>query len=616
MFKNILQFFSIPAFQLLIALMLVCFIHSSFSDPVCKVKYKYDLTDLRDKNIFVDRRMVALSSEIKVRSIFKPVILKSHAAIFVIIDNSASMLWQNDTAGLRFKIAKDLIDSIRLKYDSLAEIGVAVFQRCLFFRPDLNTVLQQSSKDSGAYIPLLNLTKTYPPNGYSGYGILKYYLDTTLKTKLNTHYVDLKYKPTPAWPDSANPESNINAGFNAAKEAFTASLHPKNRHFIIFLTDGNVTWPQDSSKNYFIQGINVPTTFTVFFTNSTTPPQNLYTMTNNIKANAYSIKNPSSNLWSSKTDYPTLMKSLLDLILETISTCIYAKPESLFVNGVKSINYDSVAGQFVYSSLFPLIGFKTDYTYKIFYKFRNNIIGNDTFPSDTTIQSNFSITVQNGAITPDTFEVKCWDRELGFYYENNKVTTANKAMKTLEIRFSSDSGVAKYWYTNVKVEVTGTTAKDKETFVLTKAGSYYSYVFPLNNALSSTPNNGILEIADIDTLSATFRNAETPQLPLDTLNIAIPYNASSGINPNTVVADRLFQFHIKKALRGKAVIVLKNLPIAGEIEIYTARGQCVLRKTLARGNAVLRFPAFKSSALYIFNLKYSATIINIKVIIP
>jgi hypothetical protein len=58
------------------------------------------------------------------------------------------------------------------------------------------------------------------------------------------------------------------------------------------------------------------------------------------------------------------------------------------------------------------------------------------------------------------------------------------------------------------------------------------------------------------------------------------------------------------------------MPVAGEIEIYTARGQRVFKKALVSGNAVLRFPALKSSALYIVNLKFGSTIVKEKVIIP
>jgi hypothetical protein len=303
-------------------------------------------------------------------------------------------------------------------------------------------------------------------------------------------------------------------------------------------------------------------------------------------------------------------------MVQIFSSCHYAKPESLFVNNVKSTNYDSLSGQFLYNSLFPLTGYKTEFTYKIFYRFRTNIvgniiiIGNDTFSADTSLQGNFSFTVQNGAITPDTFELKCWNRDLGFYHENNKVTTANKTMKTLEIRFSGDSGLAQYWYTKVLVEVTSTITKDKETFSLSKTGSYLSYTFPLTIASSPLGNNGILEITDIDTLGATFRNTETLPLPLDTFNITIPYNGTSGINGNSSLADKPFQCHIKKALQGKTVVVLKNLPSSGEITLYTIKGQSILKQKAAAGNSIFTFELLKASSIYVINLKYGNRVVK------
>jgi hypothetical protein len=266
---------------------------------------------------------------------------------------------------------------------------------------------------------------------------------------------------------------------------------------------------------------------------------------------------------------------------------------------------------------------KTKFFYRIKYTiWHETITGNDTqlVPRDTVCDGDFSFFIQKGAVTPDTFDVKCWNRFLGFYYNNQKIIEATDSMSHLEIRFDYDSGTAKYNYSKVCVELItygdGGAGKDKETFLLQKNGKRFSYVFPVEVTVNPVQNDLKLQVASTDKIYAVFRNNETPMLWLDSLIDSIAYKTSTDINAGTSPSSTAFRFSISKTGNGKPVFLLQNLPIAGEIDIYTVRGQCVFKKKIARGNAVLSFPAFKSSSLYIFTLKYGATIINKKVIIP
>ena len=197
--------------------------------------------------------------------------------------------------------------------------------------------------DTGSYIPLLGLNMSYPPSGSIGYDILRFYLDTTVKTQNNTSYVDLKYTPTPPFPvGSQNQTTCINAGFDAARDAFSVCTRPKDRQFIIFLSDGEANQANGTDPiNKYVDGTGVPTTFTVFFTRNTLPPANLATMTDNIKANGYSSKNPSSDIWAIQTDYPVLMKLLMDSVLtRMVETTITQQPSAQS----KALGFQIVSG--------------------------------------------------------------------------------------------------------------------------------------------------------------------------------------------------------------------------------------------------------------------------------
>jgi hypothetical protein len=320
--------------------------------------------------------MVAMSEYIYVDQPMKMDTTVDTPSIFFIIDNSGSMksvVSPNDVDGNRFTVTSAFIDTIQQKFTK-AEVGVAVFGTWLFFNlPDRNYFVNCPNVDSGAYVPLLELDKQYPNyNNMTGYQVLKEILDTAVYTGQYGDYVDLQYQPT----DSIlmGTSTHINASFEAAKHAFMQSALnavKRQKHFIIFLSDGEATYPQDGTQNDFVQGTGVPTTFTVFFTPTGNVPTTILEMTNNIRTNGYSVSNQHSNCWGfENTSFEQLMKFLMDNVIIAINSDRTLTPTQITISGISATNWNNTG--FTFNNLFPLTGEITEFNYSITYAIYNS----------------------------------------------------------------------------------------------------------------------------------------------------------------------------------------------------------------------------------------------------
>jgi hypothetical protein len=150
----------------------------------------------------------------------------------------------------------------------------------------------------------------------------------------------MKYKPTDPLPIRTC-GTNINSGFDAAKDAMKSSKWEKQKQFVIFISGVEANRPQDGTKNDFVKGIDVPTTFTIFFSRDERVPQSIQLMTDNIKQNGYSASNPLSRVWgfdnSSKGDAQAieesktkLTKFLMENIMATIYRNVFSKSNFLY----------------------------------------------------------------------------------------------------------------------------------------------------------------------------------------------------------------------------------------------------------------------------------------------
>ena len=538
-------------------LLLFC-ITSLSAERVGKILYKGYAEDFNDTTMDVPGDIVAMTEYIYVSHPESLTVLVDTPSIFFIIDHSGSMYEYSydsasstleipqDPLGNRFKVTRDLIDTLsnKRKFPGI-EVGLAVFGSCLYY--DTSDAIFQTVSgepntmffDKGGFIPLLKLDRMY--NGKLGADIIKEKLETTVKNK--TLYVDWAGPDTVVkweWVDLTapaefffSPGTDINIGFIAAKKAMRASTYKKENHYCIFFSDGEAT--DGSPMNLYVQGTDVPTTFTIFFTETGQAPNSLVQMNDNIKQNGYSSSNPISTLWPyENTTYDSLMQFLMKNVISIFEQNVQVIPQEIEINGVNG-NAVWDGKKFVLPSVVPLTGRTTDFVYNITFivSYDSITINGDTIPVEieSTVPIDFSVYIDDAMTNPpDSFEVKYWDRTLGMYHNGNEISSINdNSMDELELRFEFDPGDAKYAYTKAEVEVFNKRGSeiDRETFTLDKQGSNNLFSFTFKREINPgnvTVGDGILQHSGFDTLVAVFRNSEKPKLPLDTFEIVIPVN--------------------------------------------------------------------------------------------
>lgn len=533
----------------------LCFTGLTFGgemNEACEVMYHGDVLELDKSTVVVPEEIVAISSKIIVNTPTEVVETNGGTpSLFFIIDHSGSMFHKNnpqDRWGHRFKVAFALIDSI---YDLFkdAEVGVAVFRENLYFDPTDETRFAKTPKQAfNGYLPLFKLDSSYQPDGMMGYEIVKKYLDYDTITEFdssalkNNEYVDLKYRPSNH--SEIKVTTNITAGFHAAQHAFKSATNAKNRHFIIFLSDGNATAPL-MTPNQYIDDVKseTPTTFTVFFTDNPNPPQDLVNMTKNIMENKYSLSNDKSKLWTIDMGSEKLLDFLMENVLDVISSKIISQPEKITLAGASMTDFKG--GSFTFDDHFPLMDVTTPFAFDIDYTVAKDTII-DSKPtiveSKLSLSGDFKVKVVDGSPLPDDypnkFTMKCWERGLSFHNGDVdvKITQAKETDNDLKIKFTWKPGEADYKYTNATVELITVAGnkQDRETLKLDKKTGYFIKDFDqeiLNpNENPTQGDNKIQHYAD-DMLIAIFKNNEKPKLVLDTIRDTLLFKLSGYIKP-------------------------------------------------------------------------------------
>lgn len=518
--------------MLFLILLVGAIVFPSFADQLCEIYLNTCPEYLNDRNIEVPEHVIAIHPRIKTCDYtyltegVTPV--SSPPSIVFIIDHSYSMFGigntypGNDTYGTRFKVTFDLIDTIFSRFPN-AEIGLVVFREVLYFDHRNNPHFVQL-KDQGdqSYLPLLQLDQKIIPS-LTGIQILKSVLQTDTTTKYSERYrinvqcVDLSYSPQ----FSTIGNTNINNAFAAANEALSVAKNPKNRQFIVFLSDGEPYPLNDQSQHggkdpfFFQQGINTPTTFTVYLNNTEKQaPQSLKTMTQNIQNNGYSSSNIKSDIWVLQTNYDSLMSLCMNYIINPIITVTSGNPNSVIMNRKESkINSDS---GFVFDRQFPLYSDTTSFEIDVLYSLTNKTTG---LTKDTQTTTNFKVIRRADAILPEEFTEICRDpAELAFYYNNQKILYVTDSMPSLQIRFKESTNTL----SDVSVTVTHTSGDDRDYELIN--------LYQQNNTIwqkdfiqkvgNPQKDNTILEHQEADSIVAIYRN---PFLPLDTIRIAIPF---------------------------------------------------------------------------------------------
>ena len=280
------------------------------------------------------------------------------------------------------------------------------------------------------------------------------------------------------------------------------------------------------------------------------------------------------------------------------------------------VPWDSI--KYTFADPFPLVGSTTPFTYQIdYFGWRDSITpSGDTIviQYDSSSHVEYDIVIEHDAPDlSDSFEVKYWTRELGFYFKNTQVTSLSMGMDTLEIRFTEKEIDVLYGYDSITVTITNSKGNiDSETFDLIKTDSCFTNFFAITVDSTPTQNDGVLQVYERDSVTALFKN---PKLPLDTLELSVPFKPTTAIQSNTVFANGKFSFVFTKTGAKQQVLRFYNLPNDGKVSLYAINGKKVFEQSLNRGNASILLPNTLSQAVYLISLEYGDTVLRKKLLL-
>ncbi|MDG5813953.1 hypothetical protein QA601_02600 [Chitinispirillales bacterium ANBcel5] len=496
-----------------------------FSREVCELVIESCPEDFSDDTIFVSEKVVALSSSVRACEYLEVLedVYTDPPSIMFVIDHSTSMYREGfDPQGSRFTVTTDLITMLYRTIPN-AEIGLAPFRRFLFFdhrNYDYMVNLPLGRHQEGAYMPLLTLNQRYPC-GRLGHEILIDILETEV-TDVNTgtgetfyDVVDLVYQPLFDAPFG----TNINSGFDAAKDAFSNTDNSKENHFIIFLSDGEANRPQYGNPREFVAGTDVPTTFTVFFApEGNEAPEMIVEMTENVRNSGYTQNNIHSDLWTIQTNHDILLDLLQNQILTPILKLVTGTPVTIAVNRTFS---DTVgdSSTFIFTHPFPLQDTSTQIEMVIDYEVRDDDTGQS---GSLQTKTDFTVIRKPNAPVPDGFSLVCWERpDLSLRYREARVNIVHEYMDTLEVVFDPGSKE----FEEVGIELSNFEQRnDLEMLNLTRANDG-TWVGTFGREISENAlrGDGTLQHRITDSIVVTYRN---PEIPLDTIRVSVPFRMS------------------------------------------------------------------------------------------
>jgi hypothetical protein len=418
-------------FPLLTLVIVTGFSSNLFSaDQSCSMKLSSCPEDYNGQAVYVPRKVNVISPDFKVCMPTLPdeSITGSYQApsIMFIIDNSSSMMGTGttqprDSGGVRFKVVSALIDTIYKQFPD-ADIGLTVFQEYLYFdarsNPNFATFpdeyytrypLEESLNEykNQAYIPLLRLDSTIQ-GGTKAIDLFKTMLLTQRVSVDGKRFETTTMQYEPGFTTGAH--TNINAAFDATTYAMTKAKNGADAQFVIFLSDGapNASnWPR--TDNDYVNGWGMPTTFTVFFTDpngSAGVPQDIATMTTNIKKGTYSNSNALSAYYSMNASYDSLLTMLMNQALKPIIATLKKEPSSLKLNNKTYTKYNVTDSTFAIDPI-PLKDSITHMEMEIHYLVK--VADSSKVLRDTTVKSVFDIIKSDIAPTDPNVLLDCHD---------------------------------------------------------------------------------------------------------------------------------------------------------------------------------------------------------------
>lgn len=520
-----------------------------FTGNVCELQINSCPKDFDDKVIKVPLDVVSISRTISmcrwvdfvegVSNTIKP------PSIMFVIDHSYSMMGLgntypgNDVDGSRFKVTRDLIDTIFNRHPD-AEVGLAVFREVLYFdHRNSQMFIPLNGQGDQSYLPLMQLNSKYKGN-QSGVDVVKSVLRTETVTRTNeinkqsVTCTDLIYSPG----FSTIGNTNINNAFEAALQAMKNAKNPPERQFVIFLSDGEPFPLNDSTQHgnknpfYFMQGITTPTTFTVYLHNTETQaPSSIKTFTNNVRGNNYSSSNAYSDVWTLKTDYNALMSLFMKNIMTPIFNVTQGIATKLTLNNSISTTLDGE--HFVFNTSFPLGKDTTIVNMNMRFKVEGT---NTAAQSDSTFTFGFKIVREKDAVLPDGLTQICYEQPgLALYYDARQIYQVTDPMRKLEVRFDPKN----FSYSSVEVEIrsSNTAQSDVERVVLTDRNTFWSGTFQRNTGKIKM-SDSTFQHGTNDSIVIIYRN---PLIPLDTVRYAVPYMSEV---PSDTTSSRTTSFQL------------------------------------------------------------------------
>ncbi len=344
-------------------------------------------------------------------------------------------------------------------------------------------------------------------------------------------------------------ETNIWAGFSAAKEAMENSTQPKSDRYIIFFSDGangvnnNGDGPDgmsNSADNWRKIVIpECPTTFSIFFNpkdKGAIKELDAFTKTtstfwkNTVANNGYSTSNPKSDLWSIEAGREALVDTLMkNVIADIIKTTTKVIPTKISIQGSNNLVWNENDSSFTFTNLFPL-NFNTDTT-TVSYTINYNIIRDSTdvngnvIPLDTTpappININYNAILKQNPTAQLPYSTLFWNRDLNGKEQDTLITVVESPIGELQVEFIETKVDTLYDYKNIEVLIT-TKNGDREIVSLVKNGNSFTAKLPRSIG-SATAGDNRVQHDGVDTITLSYAN---PDLPRDTISTKIPVDAN------------------------------------------------------------------------------------------
>ncbi|MBD3390836.1 MAG: hypothetical protein GF418_02270 [Chitinivibrionales bacterium] len=451
-------------------------------------------------------------------------------SVMFLIDHSASMGYM-DSSGIRYSVVERLIDSIA-DISPESEIGIVVFANQLMHNHEDDSFFEQLDPSSGwhdSYVPLTKLDSTV--GGMAAAEKLKWAIElstTPNDTDIggNRRLLHADYGKTGRHDGHQaamqfnleaqyNGSTDISLAFDAARKAFESAAYPADKQYIIFLSDGIADSVDVERQDYiddYIDGEGVPATFTAYWINrpdasKQSVPDEIKTMTDNIRANGYSDNNARSEYWTTYEAEDSLFKQVLRLVAAGSHTTTTSHPTKVSVDGTTSTDIDETMAYF--ASGFPLTGQYTSFEYAITYRY------SDPINRDTT--TTFTVTLERSATgtVPDGAETRCWgDGTLELYHDGSAQSLIQPDWTDLEIRYQPSAGQP---IDSALFDLANRTGTDSLSLSGDDQGTYFGAEF--FHALADAAPDAVLQTESGGSIIIVLRN---PDIPLDTVRMVFP----------------------------------------------------------------------------------------------